>query len=87
MTLKLHELVEEMRQVKNSLELENIIKALRIAEKSLKGVDFDKKSENSVAAEIEYNMRLNGSNKAAFDTIVASGTHLHFHTLIQPLSP
>ena len=71
---KITRIIEEMRQVKTSLELENIIKALRIAEKSLKGINFDKKNENEIAAEIEYNMRLHGSNKAAFDTIVASGT-------------
>jgi len=71
---KITGIVEEMRQIKTVGELENIVKALKIAEKSLKQVDFNKKSENEIAAEIEYNMRLNGSNKAAFDTIVASGT-------------
>ncbi|MEN4006369.1 MAG: aminopeptidase P family protein [Methanobacteriaceae archaeon] len=70
---KITGIVEKMRQIKTGTELENIVKALRIAEKSLKQVEFNKKSENEVAAEIEYSMRLNGSNKAAFDTIVASG--------------
>ena len=80
-------IVEEMRQIKKNFELENIIKALRIAEKSIKNVDF-LKNENSVAAEIEYNMRLNGSNKAAFDTIVASGAHSslpHAYPTFKPL--
>jgi len=71
---KITKIVEEMRQIKTNGELKNIIKALRIAEKSLKQDEFNKKSENNVAAEIEYNIRLNGSNNAAFDTIVASGT-------------
>lgn len=68
------QIIEGMRQIKTSEELENIIKALRISERSIKETNFEKKSENDIAAEIEYKMRLNGSNKAAFDTIVASGT-------------
>ncbi|WP_414470487.1 M24 family metallopeptidase [Methanobacterium sp. ACI-7] len=70
---KTTQIVEEMRQIKTDKELNHIINALKIAEKSIKQVEFDKKSENRIAAEIEYNMRLNGSPKAAFDTIVASG--------------
>lgn len=68
------QIIEGLRQIKTSDELENIINALRITERSIKEINFDKKSENDIAAEIEYEMRLNGSNKAAFDTIVASGT-------------
>lgn len=68
------QIIEGMRQIKTSDELKNIIKALRISERSIKETNFEKKSENDIAAEIEYKMRLNGSNKAAFDTIVASGT-------------
>jgi len=71
---KITRITEELRQIKNSDEVKNIVEALKIAEKSLKGIEFDGKNENEIAAEIEYNMRLNGSNKAAFDTIVASGT-------------
>lgn len=71
---KITQIIEEMRQIKTSDELKNIENALEIAEKSLKNIDFHGKSENEIAAEIEYNMRLNGSNKAAFDTIVASST-------------
>ncbi|MGB9937435.1 MAG: M24 family metallopeptidase [Methanobacterium sp.] len=66
-------IVEEMRQIKTNNELKNIIKALRISEKSIKEVEFNSKSENEIAAEIEYKMRLNGSSKEAFETIVASG--------------
>ena len=71
---KITRITEELRQIKNSDEVKNIVEALKIAEKSLKCIEFDGKNENEIAAEIEYNMRLNGSNKAAFDTIVASGT-------------
>jgi Xaa-Pro dipeptidase len=67
------EIIEEMRQIKTKNELEKIIKSLRIAEKSIKYIDF-LKNENDAAAEIEYFMRLNGANKNSFDTIVASGS-------------
>jgi len=70
--LKITNITENMRQVKTNNELKKIIKALRIAENSIKYIDF-LKNENDVAAEIEYFMRLNGASKASFDTIVASG--------------
>ena len=71
--LKITNIIDDMRQIKTKYELRTIIKSLRIAEESLKYVDFIK-SESDVAAEIEYFMRLNGASKASFDTIVASGT-------------
>lgn len=70
--LKTTKLVEDMRQIKSNGELKNIVNALHIAEKSIGSVDFSG-VENAAAAEIEYNMRLNGASKASFDTIVASG--------------
>lgn len=71
---KITDIVERMRQIKTSDELKNIEKALEIAEKAFKSIEFnDSKTENEIAAEIEYNMRLNSSKKASFDTIVASG--------------
>lgn len=71
---KITDIVERMRSVKTNEELKNIEKALEIAEKAFKSTEFDdSKTENEIAAEIEYNMRLNGSKKASFDTIVASG--------------
>lgn len=70
--LKTTKLVEDMRQIKSVDELKKMVNALRIAEKSIEGVDFSR-VENAAAAEIEYNMRLNGASKASFDTIVASG--------------
>jgi Xaa-Pro aminopeptidase len=71
---KITDIVERLRSIKTNDELKNIEKALEIAEKAFKSTEFDdNKTENEIAAEIEYNMRLNGSQKASFDTIVASG--------------
>lgn len=72
--IKITDTVYRLRQIKSHDEIKNIEKALDIAENALKNIEFeDKKSENEIAAEIEYTMRLGGSNKVAFDTIVASG--------------
>lgn len=71
---KITDIVERLRSIKTNDELKNIEKALEIAENAFKSAEFDNnKTENEIAAEIEYNMRLNGSQKASFDTIVASG--------------
>jgi Xaa-Pro aminopeptidase len=71
---KITDIVERSRSIKTSEELKNIEKALEISEKAFKGTEFhESKTENEIAAEIEYNMRLNGAKKASFDTIVASG--------------
>ena len=71
---KITDIVERLRSIKTNDELKNIEKALEIAENAFKSAEFDSnKTENEIAAEIEYNMRLNGSQKASFDTIVASG--------------
>ncbi len=72
--IKVTDVIERLRRIKSRGEIENIKKAIEISENSLKNVEFDdKKSENEIAAKIEYNMRIRGSKKAAFDTIVASG--------------
>lgn len=71
---KITDIVERLRSIKTSEELKNIEKALEISEKAFKSTEFhESKTENEIAAEIEYNMRLNGARKASFDTIVASG--------------
>ncbi|MGB9979764.1 M24 family metallopeptidase [Methanobacterium sp.] len=71
---KITDIVERMRSIKTNEELKNIEKALEIAEEAFKSTEFDNnKTENEIAAEIEYNMRLKGAKKASFDTIVASG--------------
>ncbi len=71
---KITDIIERLRRVKSKKELEKIKKAVDIAEIAFKNTKFeDTKTENEIAAEIEYNMRLNSSKKASFDTIVASG--------------
>ena len=68
--------VEEMRMVKDNDEIEKIKKALKIAEEALEEIlEIIKPgvSERDLAIELEYQMAKKGSEKVAFDTIVASG--------------
>lgn len=70
--------VSEMRSIKNELELYRISAAVSISEEALKrslpqihmGM-----TERSVAALIEYNMRLCGGDGTAFDTIAVGGVN------------
>ena len=66
------DLVEISRSIKSKWEIENIEKALQIAEKSLMELEFNS-TEVELAAQLEYNMRINGSERASFDSIMASG--------------
>ena len=69
--------IEEMRVSKTETEVENIIKAQRIAEKALERLFTLMKpdmTEIEVALELEYGMRLYGAEKTSFDTIAVSGT-------------
>ena len=66
------DVVEISRSVKSNWEVENIKKALQIAEKSLMELEFSG-TEVELAAKLEYNMRINGSERASFETIMASG--------------
>jgi len=66
------DIVEISRSVKSNWEVENIKKALQIAEKSLTELEFSG-TEVELAAKLEYNMRINGSERASFETIMASG--------------
>ena len=66
------DIVELSRSVKSEWEIENIKKALEIAEKSLLELEFSG-TEVELAAQLEYNMRINGSERASFETIMASG--------------
>ena len=69
-------LIESLRAVKDEDELERLERAARglgptvnaLKERIRPGV-----SERTVAAELDYRLRQNGYEKAAFDTIVASG--------------
>ena len=67
------DIVEKSRSVKSSWEIENIEKALQIAEKSFTELEFTG-TEVELAAKLEYNMRINGSERASFDSIMASGS-------------
>jgi Xaa-Pro aminopeptidase len=76
-----HDLVEELRQIKNAEELEKIKKASEISIKALRFIkDFisEGKKEIEVAAEIERFIRYNGARSSAFDIIVASGPNSSF---------
>lgn len=66
------EIIEVSRSIKTKWEVENIKKALMIAEKSLMDLDFIG-SEVEMAAQLEYNMRINGSQRPSFETVMATG--------------
>lgn len=68
-----NDLLVPFRMIKSSEEIKKIQKAIKISEKSVKSLRLHGK-EWEVAAQLNYNMRANGSQKEAFDTIVASGT-------------
>lgn len=69
-------LIADMRIVKDIAEIDCIIKAQRIAEKSLdelKPYIKEGVSERELKYRLEYLMGMNGSEQTAFDTIVAFG--------------
>ena len=70
--IELTDIIENLRVIKSKNEIQNIEGAIKIAENSFKNLDLSG-SENKAAAELEYNMRVTGSMRPAFDTIVASG--------------
>ena len=70
-------IIEEMRVSKTEDEVENIIKAQRIAEQALERLFTLMKpdmTEIEVALELEYGMRKFGAEKTSFDTIAVSGS-------------
>lgn len=70
-------LIEELRIIKDEGEVQNIIKAQRIAEKALERLFTlmtPEMTEIDVALELEYGMRRFGAEKTSFDTIAVSGT-------------
>ena len=70
------DLVAPLSQVKDPSEVASIEKAARIADQSLAFVLSSIKPgvrERDIAAELEYKMLMAGSEKVAFETIVASG--------------
>ncbi|ADP77153.1 peptidase M24 [Methanothermus fervidus DSM 2088] len=64
--------ISYLRMIKTKHEIKQIKKAISISKKIIKEIAFDG-SENEVAASIDYNMRINGAEKPAFETIVTSG--------------
>jgi Xaa-Pro aminopeptidase len=70
--IELTDIVERFRVYKSKNEIKKIQGAIEIAENSFKNLDLSG-TENKAAAELEYNMRVTGSIRPAFETIVASG--------------
>ncbi|OGF47435.1 MAG: hypothetical protein A2452_02835 [Candidatus Firestonebacteria bacterium RIFOXYC2_FULL_39_67] len=69
-------LIESLRETKDDEEINKIRKAVEIAETAFKRTLKKLKPdilEIELAAELEYNMRLEGSERQAFSTIIASG--------------
>ncbi|PKQ19959.1 MAG: Xaa-Pro dipeptidase [Actinobacteria bacterium HGW-Actinobacteria-6] len=72
----LDHLVEDLRQVKESHELDRVEAAARLTDRAfdhILGFVGPGKSEREIALELEFFMRTNGSDDVAFDPIVASG--------------
>ena len=73
--------VAALREIKDAGELRAIRKAVRAAEQAFLAVTAGGargiigKTENQLAAEIEYQMRLAGASGPSFETIVAAGAH------------
>jgi len=76
-----HNIIETLRQIKDTYELANIRKALRITESAIR---FIKKyltpgiRELEIVAELERFIRYKGATGSAFDIIVASGPNSSF---------
>ncbi len=76
--MRKHGIAEYFRRCKNPDEIELIKRCIRISERSLQklvnGISTGE-SEKMMAAELEYIMRGEGAERAAFDTICAVGDH------------
>jgi len=73
---ELTNLLLELRSIKTDYQTEQIVKAQRIAENAfLEILHFIKPgvTEKRIAAELEYKMKLGGSEQASFETIAISG--------------
>ena len=70
-------ILSDSREIKDTIEIQYIEKAQRIAEKAfdhIVGFLSPERTEAEVALELEYFMRKNGADGIAFDTIAVSGT-------------
>ena len=68
--------IENLREYKSESEVEQIIRAQRIAEKSLSMLvdSFERNmTEKELAAKLEYYVKINGGDGMAFNTIAVSG--------------
>lgn len=78
---EVREVVSALRIVKDAEEIKTIRKAIRVAERAFKMLlaggakGFVGRSERAIAALLDYNMRLEGAEEPAFETIVAAGKH------------
>ncbi len=73
-----HSLIEELRQVKETQEIEKIKKALKITKDALKfaqGFISPGISEIEIVAELERFIRYKGASKSGFDIIAACGAN------------
>lgn len=68
--------IETLRMIKSPAEIDMIRKSVRVNSeayaRTLRRVRFGMR-ERDIAAELDYQMRLHGAEKPAFDTIVAAG--------------
>lgn len=72
------QITKSLRELKERFEVESMIRAQRIAEKALDhvlGLLAPGLTENEVAAELEYQMKKNGAQGLAFETICVAGTN------------
>ena len=70
--------VHKLRQIKSPTEIDRICRAIAVAEAAFTELLRHVKpgrTENEVAAELEYRMRRHGAEKAGFETIVAGGAN------------
>ena len=73
-----YRIVEQLREIKSSDEIDCIRKAQAITDKTFNDIlDLVRPgvSERDLALEIDYRFRLGGADKSAFPTIVAAGPH------------
>jgi Xaa-Pro aminopeptidase len=72
------QLIEELRQIKSQAELERLRYAFRTAlsvhDSVFSDISLWGKSESEIAARLDFEMRLAGSECPAFETMVLSGT-------------
>jgi Xaa-Pro aminopeptidase len=74
--VELKQFILEQREVKDAREVDLIRKAARIAEKAFREVKKEVKpgmTEREIAGRLEYLMRVGGSDRPAFPTIIAAG--------------